>query len=90
VASKRKVDFSERMAATKAALYLELVAAGLRRGSASLNPRNLGEEYQLPTEVDLGLRLRLRPKRSRGRLTLELTWSLPEAIPADDNPPGST
>ena len=83
MAPKRRVEFNEHMPASKAALYLELIASGLRTRSAYLDPRDLSVEYELPAEVDLELTVKIRPKRSRGKLTIELTWSLNEDAQAD-------
>jgi hypothetical protein len=76
VARKRKARLAEHMPANKAALYLELIASGLRRGSAYLDPRDLLTQHRLPAEVDFEMMLRLRPKRRRGRLQIDLGWSL--------------
>jgi hypothetical protein len=86
MASKRSVEFSERMPASKAALHLELIASGLRSPSAYLDPRDLSLEFQLPAEVNLEMTVKIRPKKSRGKLSIELTWSLEDDAQADDSP----
>jgi amphi-Trp domain-containing protein len=83
VAAKRKVEFSERMPASKAALYLELIASGLRKGSAYLDPRDLSVEFEMPAELDFEMTMKIRPKKARGKLAIELTWSLSENAQAD-------
>jgi amphi-Trp domain-containing protein len=71
------------MPASKAALYLELIASGLRKGSAYLDPRDLSVEFEMPAELDFEMRMNIRPKKARGKLAIELTWSLSENAQAD-------
>jgi amphi-Trp domain-containing protein len=83
VAAKRKVEFSERMPASKAALYLELIASGLRKGSAYLDPRDLSVQFEMPAELDFDMTVKVRPRKARGKLAIELAWSLNEDAQAD-------
>ena len=76
------------MPAAKAALYLELIAAGLRKGSAYLDPDDLSRQFDLPSAVDFALRVRVRPKKARGKLSVELSWprsedSRPDQVRSD-------
>ena len=83
MAAKQTVEFTERMPASKAALYLELIASGLRKGSAYLDPRDLSVQFEMPAEVDFEMTVKVRPKKARGKLDIELTWSLTEDAQAD-------
>jgi amphi-Trp domain-containing protein len=79
VAAMRKVDLEEQMPANKAALYLELIASGLRSGSAYLDPLDLSQRFELPHEVNLKLKVRSKRKKARGKLAVEISWSEDEA-----------
>jgi hypothetical protein len=83
VAPKRKVRIRERMPANKAALYLELVAAGLRKGGAYLDPEDLSARFDLPSVLDFDLRVRTRRNQTHGNLRLELSWLRKDAPEAD-------
>jgi amphi-Trp domain-containing protein len=79
VALKRRVDLNEHMPAAKAALYLELIASGLRSGSAYLDPLDLSQRFELPDEVNLKLKVRSKSKQARGKVAVEISWSKDEA-----------
>jgi amphi-Trp domain-containing protein len=80
---KLKLEVEERLAANAAALYLEMLAAGLRKGSGRFVSRHSAVEFDLPTEVDFELEVKLDSAKAEGKIEIEVAWSLDENAQTD-------
>jgi hypothetical protein len=84
--SKQKARVDGRLAANAAALHLELLAAGLRKGHGLVMSRSRLLEFDLPPEVDFDLTVRVDPEKSRGRVRLDIRWSADENARTETDP----
>lgn len=84
--SKQKLRVDERLAANAAALHLELLAAGLRKGKGFVMSRRQSLEFVLPPEVDFKLEVRNNASKSRGRVQIRLGWSVKQSARSEISP----
>jgi amphi-Trp domain-containing protein len=71
---KLELEIEERLPANAVALYLELMAAGLRKGRARVSSGDLLVEFSLPSDLGFELAVKVDPEKRRGKVEIEFSW----------------
>ena len=81
---KPELELAERLPANAVALYLEMLAAGRRKGRGRVEARALLLEFDLPRQLEFELEVKVEPENGRGKVEIEISWRTDAPARPDD------